>query len=505
MTVFFKRMPTLLGLWLVACLVTSITLAAEIYESRVFSVEQSVYSVGFSPAGDRIALATDAGTIIFDTSDGKQLAELKGEASSVAWSPDGSMFMVETGEQLRFWRTADYSTEIATIALGRETLIREAPQEPLSPDGKSIVVLRADDTAAVWQIEGPREVAILDGHTDTMTDASFSPDGGRVVTAAEDRAALVWDAATGKEIARLEGHEKAVRKVRFSPDGTRILTVGRDQTVRVWDAASGSEIATLRHQADVNSAAFDREGKRIVTGADDGLAHVFDATSGDEVLALREDGVEKVLSAAFSPDGARIATGSSDEYVRIWDAGSGEQIVKLNSLSDGYGVGFLVDARIMVTPHGAVGVIYTLQQRNDDVRLADGIAGMWAFGPPEDVDATPDVMHLICSTSPYIIHPDGLVEYLAGGEDGLLEPRQFMRCKANLTCDVFEGAPHSLSADPFDKATFALADGKGKMCMASDPDNCQTLRKCVKLEWDDAARASGHAEQWDKLFAAAGD
>ncbi len=212
--------------------------------------------------------------------------------------------------------------------------------------------------------------------------------------------------------------------------------------------------------------------------------------------------MEKVLSAAFSPDGARIATGASDEYVRIWDAGSGKQIVKLNSLSEGYGVGFIDDARIVVRPHGTMGVVYTLQQQQDAIHLADGMAGMWAFGPPDDVDATPDVMHLICSTSPYIIHLDGLVEYLAGGEDQLLEPRQFMRCKADMTCDVFEGAAHSLAADPLDKATFKLADGKGTMCMASDPDNCQTLRKCSKLEWDDAARASGHAQQWEKLFAA---
>ena len=69
-------------------------------------------------------------------------------------------------------------------------------------------------------------------------------------------------------------------------------------------------------------------------------------------------------------------------------------------------------------------------------------------------------------------------------------------------CDVFEGAPHSLAADPLDKATFKLADGKGTLCMASDPDDCQTLRKYTKLEWDDAARASGHAQQWEKLFAA---
>jgi len=497
-----KRIAILLGFWLVTISMTSGAIAADFYASRVFSVDQSVYAVRFSPAGDRVALATNAGTIIFNTSDGKQVAELKGKASSVAWSPDGSMLMVRTEDALRFWNIADYSKEFAAIPLTAQTLIIGLPREPFSPDGKRIVVLRQDDTVAVWQIEGPREVAILDGHSAPLTDAGFSPDGARVATAAKDKAVVVWDAATAKKIVKLEGHEKAIDQVGFSPDGARILTVGRDRTVRVWDAVGGGAIATLRHQADVEAATFDREGKRIVTGADDGVARVFNAASGAEIATLKEDGVEKVLSAAFSPDGTRIATGSSDRYVRIWDAASGKQIVKLNGLSEGYGVGFTDDATIVVRPHGAMGVLYTVRQSRGDVRLADGMVGMWAFGPPDDVDATPDVMHLICSTSPYIIHPDGLVEYLAGGEDQLLEPRQFMRCKADLTCDVFEGAAHSLAADPLDKATFKLADGKGTLCMASDPDSCNTLRKCPKLEWNDAARASGHAEQWDKLYAA---
>jgi dipeptidyl aminopeptidase/acylaminoacyl peptidase len=499
---FLKRIAILLEFWLVTISMTGVAFAGELYASRVFSVDEAVYAVRFSPAGDRVALATDAGTMIFDTADGKQVAELKGRASSVAWSPDGSMLMVMAEEALRFWSTADYSKEVAAIPLDAQTLIIGLPREPFSADGKSIVMLRQDDTAAVWQIEGPREVAILDGHSAPPTDASFSPDGGRVATAAKDKTVVVWDAATGQKIARLEGHEKAVDQVGFSPDGTRILTIGRDQTVRVWNAVNGNGIATLQHQADVETAAFDRKGKSIVTGADDGIARVFDAASGAEIATLQEEGVEKVLSAAFSPDGARIVTGSSDDYVRIWDAASGELIVKLNSLSEGYGAGFTDDQRIVARPHGAMGVIYTLQQKQDTVQLADGMAGMWAFGPPDDGDATPDVMHLICSTSPYIIHLDGLIEYLAGGEDELLQPRQFMRCKADLTCDVFEGAAHSLAVDPSDRATFKLTNGKVTMCTASDPGNCQTLRKCTKLEWDDAARASDHAEQWEKLFAA---
>ncbi len=115
-------MRTLCGLVLAAAILclgaaiaTSRVNAAEIYASRVFSVDETVYAVRFSPAGDRVALATDAGTIIFDTLDGKQVAELKGKASSVAWSPNGSVLMVATADALRFWNVADYSKELAAI------------------------------------------------------------------------------------------------------------------------------------------------------------------------------------------------------------------------------------------------------------------------------------------------------------------------------------------------------------------------------------------------------
>ncbi|MEO5756328.1 MAG: WD40 repeat domain-containing protein [Mesorhizobium sp.] len=315
-----KRMAILLGFWLVTISVPDRGFAAETYASRVFSVDQSVYAVRFSDAGDRVALATDDGTVIFDTSDGKQVAELKSKASFVAWSPDGSMLMVGTGEALHFWRTADYSKEFATIPQDTQTLIIGLPREPFSPDGKRVVVRRQDDTAAVWQIEGSREVAILDGHASPLSDASFSPDGRRVATAAADKTLVVWDAATAKKIAKLEGHEKAIDQVSFSPDGMRILTVGRDRAVRVWDAAGGHEIATLRHQGDVEAASFDPESRRIVTGTDDGVARVFNAANGEEIATLKEAGVEKVLSAGFSPDGARVATGS---WTNICASGTG--------------------------------------------------------------------------------------------------------------------------------------------------------------------------------------
>ncbi|WP_210163698.1 WD40 repeat domain-containing protein [Mesorhizobium loti] len=481
------------------------TFASETYSMQQFSVEQTVNAVGFSPSGDRIAFATDAGSVvIFNTLDGKHIAELRtGDAGSLAWSPDGSLFMVGSSKRLAFW-DASYSKQVAAIPT--DAAPQSGTRAKFSPDSKRVVIMLYDGTAAVWEINVARQVALLKGHTDQLTDASFSPDGSRIVTSDYDHTARVWDASTGSQIAVLEGHEKVVRSARFSPDGTRVLTVADDQTARVWDAASGTLIAVLRHSDGVEAAAFDREGKRVVTGSDDGAAHVFDAGSGEEITTLKDDGADQVLSATFSPDGTRIATGSSDLSLRIFDVASGRLIDKLNAgMSDIISVRFSDDGgRLFAIPHGAAGIVFTSQQQ-EDVRLEDGIAGIWGIGPPDGIEATAEDLRVFCSTSPYIVHPDGLVEFLVGGEGELLQPRQFMRCKADLTCGVFEGAISSIISTPVDKATFTFVDGKGTMCMASDPDNCQTLRKCPKLEWDDAARASGHAEQWDKLFRAAGN
>jgi LmbE family N-acetylglucosaminyl deacetylase len=88
-----------------ATLAANGALADETYSARQFRVEQGVYAVGFSPKGDRIAFATDADTVaIHDTLDGKQLANLKvHDAQFDGWSPDGTLFMVGTAKQLRFW------------------------------------------------------------------------------------------------------------------------------------------------------------------------------------------------------------------------------------------------------------------------------------------------------------------------------------------------------------------------------------------------------------------
>ena len=68
-----------------------------------------------------------------------------------------------------------------------------------------------------------------------MSSAAFSGDGKRVVTASRDNTARIWDAESGKEIAVLKGHTGSVSSAAFSGDGKRVVTASDDNTARIWD------------------------------------------------------------------------------------------------------------------------------------------------------------------------------------------------------------------------------------------------------------------------------
>ena len=149
--------------------------------------------------------------------------------------------------------------------------------------------------------------------------AAFSPDGARVVTASLDYTARLWDVATGASLAVLQGHTQTVTSAAFSPDGARVVTASWDNTARLWDVATGTSLAVLQgHTQTVASAAFSPDGARVVTASWDNTARLWDVTTGAS-LAVLQGHTQRVNSAAFSPDRTRVLTASSDTTARLWD------------------------------------------------------------------------------------------------------------------------------------------------------------------------------------------
>jgi WD40 repeat protein len=196
-----------------------------------------------------------------------------------------------------------------------------------SPDGNFVVTASWDNTARVWPMDGSGDPLVLRGHESWIHSAVFSRDGRWVVTASSDRTARVWQAdGSGKPVV-LDGHEDVVYFGVFSPDGARVLTVSNDGTARVWPADGSGNPVVLRQEKHVRSAAFSPDGNSVITGSEDGVAWIWRADGSGEPVVL--DGHKDVIySVVFSPDGSRVLTASGDWTARVRSAdGFGQRVV----------------------------------------------------------------------------------------------------------------------------------------------------------------------------------
>jgi WD40 repeat protein len=78
-----------------------------------------------------------------------------------------------------------------------------------------------------------------------VIDAEFSPDGQRIATASEDHTARVWSSSDGRLLAIFQGHTGGLWQASFSPDGQRIVTASLDQTGRVWRVLTLDDIGAI--------------------------------------------------------------------------------------------------------------------------------------------------------------------------------------------------------------------------------------------------------------------
>jgi WD40 repeat protein len=316
---------------------------------------EAVVGIAFSPDGSHIATeGADETAKIWDINSSTviTLPGLSGPKPAIAFSPDGKLLATEGAPASQSGRRLpqmDYPVTVWNVATGKAKFtLGEHGQfitgVAFSADGKYIVTSSADDIARVWYANGdspppplpnqvlvrvpggpnPLPFAVLVGHHDVISSASFSPDGRFVVTASADNSARVWDFVNKSVVKKLRGHGLALNSAAFSPDNQCVITASDDATVRIWRFEGSEPIrysgALSRHTGPVTSATFSPAGDSVITS---------DSNEGALLEGFRQDAVnnlgswnpgasETVLDAAFSPDGRFVAT-TEGNRARLWE------------------------------------------------------------------------------------------------------------------------------------------------------------------------------------------
>jgi DNA-binding beta-propeller fold protein YncE len=273
--------------------------------------------------------------------------EHSGPIWSVAFSPDGERLAVGASRgwalpgRVRSLDTARDSLVVWDVNTGKKTHgswkwdVGAVYCVAFSPDGERLAVA-GDGPIIVLSAAAYQKILDLPtGFVVGTNCLAFSADGRRLAAGSRDGDAKVWDAVTWRELLQLQTQGGHINTIAFSPDGTRLATCATSERVTLWDAATGKVVKTLRKPTipDVINyrfgAAFSPDGKRLAAGGDDKTVKVWDVETGKEVLSLVGH-TDMVQGVAFSPDGKWLASASHDRTVRVWDAESGHEWLRLN-------------------------------------------------------------------------------------------------------------------------------------------------------------------------------
>jgi len=187
----------------------------------------------------------------------------------------------------------------------------------LSPDGKLLAIINADNAIRLFDLQAGVQRARLAGGGGRVLAAAITGDDRFVVSGNDGGEVTLWDAVKGAKVRDLRGHAGAIEAIASSSDGSVIATAGADGTVRLWAPSTGQALPVLSgHAGAVLSVAFSADGRSVLAGGADGKAILWTRADGKTVATL-DGGGGKIVAVGFDGQGRPVTTDESGA-VRIW-------------------------------------------------------------------------------------------------------------------------------------------------------------------------------------------
>lgn len=233
---------------------------------RRLAHDETVKRVEFSPRGDRImTVSKDRRIRVWSIAGDEPPAVFEPSGTGFTyslWSPDGEFVAVAVGTAVKdeytfhVWRPGQ-AAEV------RHTALAVVPLTRVSPDGRDIAFVGADDRVRLVSTAGEVTVRELDPVDSQVGRLAFSPDGAWLLSQATN-AVFVWSTESGALVRILRSPGPQLSLGTFDPTGTRVLFAARDGTVTIapFDPAQASADLSARLR-EATSYCYSYERRRI--------------------------------------------------------------------------------------------------------------------------------------------------------------------------------------------------------------------------------------------------
>lgn len=372
-----------------------------IFEYRI----NTPIKIAGSPTENKIAIIDSAhNMLILNTSTGSIVSETMlpsiSSVTDISWAPDGKQIAILS----RYDGLFIFSIENHNLsqAINIEISKYKSLEKIIwSPNNTHIAATRSGNILSIYNTKDLREEKRLNGHTDSILDASWSPNGNQLMTVSSDKSVRVWDIFDNIKLVfgnkshpadfgswspngqyfvttidyqslqvyqtanwlnsfSLKGHQKQIKRVSWSPDSQYLVTTSWDDTVRFWNILTGAEIIRPNiHNNGLTVVKWDPSGERIVASGMGGIVYILDK-DGNQIKQFGEKFLVGGDDVSWSPDGRKLAL-TLDYRVKIYNSTTAELLVDLNKHS-----GFT--QRVEWSPNGKK---IAIAARNSDVHIWD--------------------------------------------------------------------------------------------------------------------------------------